>query len=343
VARRPLVAAVLVAALVLVACSGDDDGTASDATEPAPTTPTTTVPAGPQRSAGCSGGGPAVEPGVSEHVMATGDEERAYQLLVPEGYDGTTPYPLVLGLHSLTVPHTFVAPGGGFAEAQEHFDFVAAMPSGRTDPTPYWVAAPVEPNHDVAFIGELLDRLGDDLCLDTGRVFSTGLSNGGQMSSLLACRLSDRIAGVAPIAGAEFPAEGCDGAPVPVVAFHGALDEVVPYAGGGLDAATIADQNLWRGDRPAGLPVHGGVDEAMANWAAHNGCDPEPVEERVSPEVVHRTWSGCEAPTELYVVENGGHNWPGHPVAGFEDQFGHTTTDIDATALMLERFLGPPR
>jgi poly(3-hydroxybutyrate) depolymerase len=79
----------------------------------------------------------------------------------------------------------------------------------------------------------------------------------------------------------------------------------------------------------------------MANWAANNGCEPEPVEERVSPEVIRRTWSGCEAETVLYVVENGGHNWPGQPVPGFEDQFGHTTTDIDATELMLELFLGP--
>jgi poly(3-hydroxybutyrate) depolymerase len=45
----------------------------------------------------------------------------------------------------------------------------------------------------------------------------------------------------------------------------------------------------------------------------------------------------------LYVVENGGHNWPGHPFGGFEGQFGHTTTDIDATTLMLESLLGPGR
>ncbi|HYF47102.1 MAG TPA: hypothetical protein VD926_12875 [Acidimicrobiales bacterium] len=334
--RRRLLAVVVAASLALVACSSDD----GEPTASAPGPTTTAAPAGPQPSPGCDGAA-AVEPGTSEHVMTTGDEERAYQLLVPAGYDGSTPYPLVLGLHSLTVPHTFVAPGAGFAEAQQQFDFIAAMPSGRTDPTPYWVAAPAEPNHDVTFISELLDRLGADLCLDTSRVLSTGLSNGGHMSSLLACRLSDRITAVAPIAGAEFPAEGCDGEPVPVMAFHGAEDAVVPYAGGGLDGATIADQNLWRGDRPEGLPLHRGVDDAMANWAANNGCDPEPTEERVSPEVIRRTWSGCEAETVLYVVENGGHNWPGHPVPGFQEQFGHTTTDIDATALMLEFFLGP--
>jgi len=146
-------------------------------------------------------------------------------------------------------------------------------------------------------------------------VFSTGLSNGGQMSSLLACEASDRITAVAPVAGVEF-AQSCRGDPVPVMAFHGDADPIVPYAGGGLDAATIADQNAWHGDVPAGVPQHEGVDAAMANWADHNGCDPEPTEERISPEVIRRTWVGCDAETVLYVVEGGGHNLPGQVVHG---------------------------
>jgi poly(3-hydroxybutyrate) depolymerase len=66
------------------------------------------------------------------------------------------------------------------------------------------------------------------------------------------------------------------------------------------------------------------------------------VEERISPEVVRRAWSGCAADTVLYVVEGGGHAWPGKPVPQFEAQFGHATTDIDATTLLFEFFLGPP-
>ena len=124
------------------------------------------------------------------------------------------------------------------------------------------------------------------------------------------------------------------------MAFHGDADPIVTYEGGGLNATAIADQQYWQGEVPEGLAVHGGVDQALADWAAHNGCDPEPVEERISPEVLRRTWEGCEAATVLYVVEGGGHTWPGLPVAGFEDQFGPTTTDIDATALMFDFFLG---
>jgi polyhydroxybutyrate depolymerase len=158
------------------------------------------------------------------------------------------------------------------------------------------------------------------------------------MSSLLACRLGDRIAAVAPVAGVEFSADTCTGPPVPVMAFHGDADPIVGYDGSGLNATAIADQQVWHGDVPDGLPTHGGVDQAMADWADHNGCDPEPVEEQVSPEVLRRSWEGCDAATVLYVVQGGGHTWPGRPVPGF-DQFGHTTTDIDATALMFDFFL----
>ncbi len=79
---------------------------------------------------------------------------------------------------------------------------------------------PVADNYDVKFLTQLLDHLEAELCIDTSRVFSVGMSNGAQLSSLLACRLPNRIAGIAPIAGVEFN-EPCHGRPVPVIAFHG--------------------------------------------------------------------------------------------------------------------------
>ena len=74
--------------------------------------------------------------------------------------------------------------------------------------------------------------------------------------------------------------------------------------------------NFYNGNLPAGTAAPTGVDESMRRWAEHNGCDSDYVEERVSPEVRQRTWQGCDAPTVLYVVDNGGHAWPGKPAAG---------------------------
>jgi polyhydroxybutyrate depolymerase len=55
----------------------------------------------------------------------------------------------------------------------------------------------------------------------------------------------------------------------------------------------------------------------------------------VSDEVVHFSWSGCDASTDFYVIENGGHTWPGSiEVPGL----GHVTSDISATEIIWEAF-----
>lgn len=318
------------------ACSGDNgtpeaDGAASS------------IPASSSPSAGCEA--PPAEapaPGVTERTLRSGGVERQFQLTLPEGYDGTEPLPVVFGLHALSVSHQVVPAISGFGDMAARYDFIAVAPSGRFDgATPHWLAALVEDNDDVAFLGELLDLIETELCVDSRRVFATGMSNGAQMSSLLACQLPERFTAVAPVAGVEFSPK-CEDGPVAVMAFHGTADPIVTYEGGGLNAAAIADNHRWKGEAPAGLPRHEGVDEAMRTWAAHNGCDPDPADEQVSPEVRRRTWPGCEAPTVLYIVDGGGHAWPGRPVPEFEDSFGPATTDIDASTLIFDFFLGEP-
>jgi polyhydroxybutyrate depolymerase len=336
IGRAPLLALTLLVATGLVACSDDGEATTATSTtaEGTRSSPPSTEPA----SDGC--GRSRVPPGVSERTMTSEGVERRFQLTVPEGYDGTTPLPVVLGLHALTVSHQVVANMIGFADMAERYEFIGVAPSGRLDgTTPYWLAAPAPDNYDITFIDELLDRLEADLCVDPSRVFATGMSNGGQMSSLLACRLPDRFAAVAPVAGVEFY-ESCEDGPVPVIAFHGRADPIVTYEGGGLNATRIADVQYWKGDVPDGLPEHEGVDVALATWARHNGCDTTFAEEQVSPSVRRRTWPGCEAETVLYVVDGGGHAWPGKPVPQFEDAFGPGTTEIDGSSLIFEFFLG---
>ncbi len=351
--RRP-VALVLAAGLSLLgACASGGavpapaPGTSSGPAGSGPAGSAAAAPAGSPShasgaSAGCSsnGGAPAgtvPSSGPADQTITSGGTERRFRLELPAGYDPSRPYPVVLALHSLTVDYRIVPGMAGFADMAKRYPFISVSASGLVSTVPYWNAAPVAENGDVVFIGDLLDHLEQTLCVDRARVFSLGMSNGAQMSSLLACRFPDRITGIGPIAGVEFN-EPCAGAPVPVIAFHGVVDPIVPYTGGGLNSVTIANQNLYKGAVPAGTPTPTGVDESMQRWARHNGCDPDPVETRVSPEVRKRTWSNCKAATEIYLVDNGGHAWPGKPQPAFEKAFGHGTTDIDATALMFAFF-----
>ncbi len=327
-----LVAVALVAtalALGVVSCS---------TTEARPATPSQGRPS--QESVPAQASGPStgchatpVPPGSTDLTIESGGVPRSYRLDIPTGYDGATPYPVVFGLHSLTVDYRVVPLISGFDDMHARYRFIGVSPSGLTSSAPYWNAAPVADNADVTFIAGLLDHLEATLCIDTAMVFSLGMSNGAQMSSLLACSIPDRIAGIAAIAGVEFDPP-CDGAPVPVIAFHGVTDPIVPYTGGGLSSVTIAAQNLYRGTVPPGTPTPTGVDETMRSWARHNGCDPTPVETRISPEVRKRVWERCRAATEIYLVDGGGHGWPGRPQPMLKQSFGHDTTDIDATALI---------
>lgn len=334
VRRRTAAVAVTVLALAAAACASSTAGKSASTT--ASTTGAAAKGSGP--SAGCNRS-PAAAAGTTDERITSGGVERSYLLTVPDGYDAKKPLPLVFGLHSLTVDYHVVPPMAGFADMAATYDFIAVAPSGLLGPTdkPFWNAAPVPDNYDVVFLTELLDHLEATLCVDTARVFSIGMSNGAQMSSLLACRIGDRIAAIAPIAGVEYN-EPCAGPPVGVVAFHGMEDKIVPYAGGGLNSVTIAAQNYYKGTPPPGVATPTGVDESMQRWALHNGCGAEPVEVRLSPEVRKRTWPHCVAPTVLYVVDNGGHAWPGKPQPEFESMLGHGTTEIDATAVSFRFF-----
>jgi polyhydroxybutyrate depolymerase len=327
--------------LVLVVLLGASCSSGSGTGTPARAAPSTTEPrVGSTRSSGCARlrARPA---GTTEHTIRSDGVQRRYLLDVPEGYDGTKPYAILLGLHALTVSYRFVPSMTGFDQGSR-YRFIGVAPSGQVDgTTPYWNAAPTARNYDVDFIAHLLDHLEATLCVNPSRVFSTGMSNGAQMSSLLACRLSGRIAAIAPVSGEEF-LEPCEGEPVPILAFHGTEDPILPYAGGGLNATRIADTYFWKGKAPADLPAPMGVDESMRRWAAHNGCEPNFDEERVARHVRRRTWRHCRAETVLYVVEGGGHAWPGRRVPQFESTFGPGTTEIDATDLMFALFFGRP-
>jgi polyhydroxybutyrate depolymerase len=288
------------------------------------------------RSAGCATHR-SIASGVSEHTLRSGGHTRVYELDIPAGYDGTTPYALILGLHALTVDYRFIPSMTGFAQ-NARFHFIGVSPSGLVaNGTPYWDAAPTSDNYDVDFISTLLDTLKSQLCIDPGRVFSTGMSNGAQMSSLLGCRLSTRITAIAPVSGEEF-LKPCNGRPMPIMAFHGTADPFLPYAGGGLNATRIAETYYYRGHLPAGLPQPLGVDASMRLWAQHNRCAPRPHERAISAHVTMRTWQHCAAPTVLYVIRGGGHQWPGQPQPAFAKTFGPGTKEIDATSLMFHFF-----
>ncbi|MFD7220204.1 alpha/beta hydrolase family esterase [Streptomyces sp. NPDC059892] len=268
------------------------------------------------------------QPGTSaSHTLSSGGRERAYRLHLPADYAKKRDWPVVLAYHGR----------GNTGAGTEEFSKLSTLPAVVVYPEGVigtgdgdrqaWQGAPYAAAgvDDVRFTEDLLDRLESTLCVDERRVYATGKSNGaGFISTLLACRLADRIAAIAPVAAALYPTgEPCEPSrPVPVIEFHGTGDVTIPYAG----------------DADRGLPA---IQDWVAEWAARNGCASRARDRVTEPDITVSRWRGCDRGAEVrhVAVTDGGHTWPG---ADSYSGGGYTTQTVEAHEV-LWRFLSPFR
>ncbi len=366
--RRPdrgrlLAVTLVMGALALAACSSNGDEVEPSAAA-APVSTTTPAPGDGAAvpSTGCDASAEVPTAGSSDEQLAFDGTDRVYRRFVPAAYEPGAPVPLVVDLHGLTMSADMEAAVTGMEPLADEEGFLVVTPQGLGD-IPFWnfVSAGIATD-DVSFLGALVARVGEDLCVDTSRVYATGISNGGLMSSALACRLPDVFAAVAPVSGVTF-LDGCeDGPPVSYQAIYGTADNVLPYDGGlggpirGFLSSNPLDDSAADRDEQQGQIssiAFPSVDDALVLWADRNDCATRPDETRISDEVVRRSWPGCAGGAEvvLYVVEGGGHSWPGTPLfngnaaeqadtaaGGLASVAGTTTMDISATELAWEFF-----
>jgi polyhydroxybutyrate depolymerase len=148
------------------------------------------------------------------------------------------------------------------------------------------------------------------MCIDKARIYATGFSGGGRMTSLLGCRLGARIAAIAPVSALRWPAP-CQGRPIPVLSFHGLADPQNTYAG------RVEGRN---GEWIESVP------EALEGWGKHNGCDSKLIEEDPPGPLSTMRYVGCRAGTEVRLIriDGLGHTW--------------TRREIDTTEVMWQFF-----
>ncbi len=278
-------------------------------------------------------------------TIVSSGETREYLLHVPDSYDTSTPTPLVLSLHSGGVWPAHQKNLSHWNRLADQLGFIVVYPKGNDLPgvplasviaAKMWhsfeTGAGLE--RDVRFISQLIDTLRTAYNIDTTRIYANGMSNGGGMAFVLSCALSDRIAAVGLVAPAQtLPPDWCANTrPVPVIAFHGDTDEILPYDGGPL------------GDPFSPVkPVFPAVRDFLANWAQRNGCAAEPVQSAVAPDVTRLEYPDCDesAAVVLYTLAGAGHTWPGgKPLP--EWYAGATNTSIDATEAMWAFFQEHP-
>ncbi len=261
-------------------------------------------------------------------------EQRKYILHVPENCDSAEPAPLVISLHGFAEWPAHQMQISHWNDLADEKGFLVVYPSGTGFPlrwnTNGQPGTATDPMREVQFITDLIDAMEDQYRIDPARIYVNGFSNGGGMAFVLACKLADRVAAMGGVAGAYIlPWEECHPSrPVPVIAFHGTADPIVPYAGG--------ESVGFHYPFPS-------ITEWIKTWAARNHCTRDPLALPSVGEVSGVQYSGCDqqADVVLYTISGGGHAWPGgDPLPEF--LVGRTTQEIQATRLMWEFFQSHP-
>lgn len=360
--------AVLAVGLLAASCSGqgDEEQTASSsATSSASVATTTQPPTAAEASAAAPAEGTDTETGTdaeSRQAVALGcpgltaglnqlelevqGVSYDVRIHVPEAYEGSpdAPAPVVINWHGLGSDGFQQATYSAYETLADTEGFLTVHPTGPPIPgsdqnawdlglltTEQMTDLGVDPGDrdDLAMAGELIDALVADWCVDPGRVYSTGLSNGGFFTGRLICEMGDRIAAAVAVAGLTHP-DDCDpSAAVPLLAYHGTDDAVVPYEGGGdrelppqapPEVAALFDQTIF---------------DEFAQFAATFGCAADPVVDNQSAEVTAYRYEGCDSDRfaiTLFEIDGGGHTWPGSALGlVLAPLLGETTYDVDAT------------
>jgi len=247
--------------------------------------------------------------------------QREYILYVPSSYTGDEPAPLVFNFHGYGSNASEQMWYGDFRPIAAGAGFLIVHPEGTLfNGVTHWNVGGWTSGStvdDIGFTEALIDFLSSEYNIDSTRVYSTGMSNGGFMSFLLTCQLSEKFAAIASVTGSMTPEtyNDCNPQhPTPILQIHGTSDSTVPYGG-----------SLWSKS----------IDDVIQYWVDNNHCNPTPTitalpdtDPTDGSTVEHIVYydGDHDVNVEHFKVIGGGHTWPGNAFGG-----GSTNYDMDAS------------
>ncbi|MEW6666656.1 MAG: alpha/beta fold hydrolase [Thermodesulfobacteriota bacterium] len=269
---------------------------------------------------GCSESLPgfdAPSPGTYEHILNTRllGFRRSYLIHIPAGYDGRKALPLVVALHGGFGTARKMEEESGLSALADREGFMVLYPNGMTlfGRLQHWNAghccgiAMHRDVDDVGFLSRCIDQVRSRLPVDTSRIYMVGYSNGGMLAYLFAAKRPETLAAFAVIAASigsrPSPSEPEKMVPppaaaVPLIAFHGREDDLVPYAGG-----TRTKEGY----------LYVSVNRSTAFWVKANHGTRTPARERMmNGKVAKDVWNSGDARREviLYSLEGWNHHLP---------------------------------
>ena len=270
--------------------------------------------------AACTAAGPNLPPARSVISLKINGTARSYILRFPKAYDGKPDHklPMVMLLNGANDSAAYAEKAYHFDEKSDQQNFILVLPDALGDYHAWDSSGDSDDSkNDLAFLTTLLTDLPKTYAIDPKRVYLAGHSAGAIMTYRMACEHPELISAIGIVAGlvGDFPKPM---APVPIIAFHGKLDQTLPYEG-------MAD--------------------ALIFWAKINRCNPKPTHSEIVKEYVTRdTYTPTDkvgAEMVAYSLDDGNHMWPGG-----NKMPGKTidpVQDISATDLMWDFFKAHPR
>ena len=146
-----------------------------------------------------------------------------YLVVKPKNFNPQKEYPLIIFLHGRGESGDdlkLVKIHGPFKKVEE-LQLPVLIVAPQT---------PIDENWDTDMLSAFVDHVLDELPVDRDRVYLTGLSLGGYGTWNLAIRRPEVFAAIAPICGGGQPSKAERLKGMPVWAFHGGQDPVVPMA-----------------------------------------------------------------------------------------------------------------
>ena len=241
-------------------------------------------------------------------------DNRQYYLYTPDSLEAGAA--LIFVFHGYSGSAAGIMGYSDLNDLADENGFVVCYPQGLIDDWDYrfWNVGyefhSNETHDDVGFVKALAYYLQVQYQLSSYNTYSTGMSNGGDMSYLLACQASDVFRAVAPVAGCMMTwiYESCEPIrPIPVFEIHGTDDDVTWWEG--------ADENNNDGWGVRGKVLIQHLISGLRSMNAQEyTVDTLPNVNPTDDSFVigHKNIHGInDNEVWLYEVVNGGHDWPG--------------------------------
>ncbi|HVZ96386.1 MAG TPA: prolyl oligopeptidase family serine peptidase [Chitinophagaceae bacterium] len=256
----------------------------------------------------------SIQPGETTAQITVDNISRTFIVYVPGSYTQTKKSPLIFLLHgggANAASMLNISNGDDFKSISERDNVLLVAPQGidKSWNDGRGTKSNKQGINDVKFISSLIDYMEAHYSVDASRMYATGISNGGFMTSRLGCEIGYKFAAIAAVAatmGTDTPYSSCKpNFVLPVMYIHGTADPIVPFNGGaktiGAEGAFVSHQQV------------------IDKWVAIDQCNTTPAVTHLpnttfdGTTITKEAYSDGKDGTEVisYIIHDGGHTWPG--------------------------------